>query len=153
MSDERAEKLLSYLRLHGERYTVEALRQQMLSEGYGADEIEPAIQRWIEERRNETGSVWGPAFLVGLGDILWTALSVWLGLDELGQGPSWTIGRVLGVALPVLLMAQVGIGLGFLYFPNRRRWGRILLFGFVLYIVLSILAGGVFCLYAMSGGH
>ncbi|HEX2643707.1 MAG TPA: hypothetical protein VHU81_12005 [Thermoanaerobaculia bacterium] len=154
MSDERAEKLLAYLRLHGDRYSVEALRQQMLSEGYSGEEIDAAIQRWTEDRRPEPGGVLGLSFLVGLGDIALTALSVWAGTSQLGNAPQWWHpSRLVPIALPFLLLAQVGVGLGMLFFPRHRRMGRVLLFGFVWYIVLSILAGGAFCLYAMSGAH
>lgn len=153
MPDERAEKLLAYLRLYGERYTVEALRRQMLSEGYSAEEIDAAVQQWSEEQRNEKGSVWGPAFLVALGDIALTALTTWAGMSEIGNNPPWwNPSRFMAMALPFILIAQMGFGMGMLFFPSKRRWGRILLFGFVVYIGLSILAGGVFCLYAISGG-
>lgn len=153
MPDERAEKLLAYLRLHGERYTVEALRRQMLSEGYGAEEVDGAVQRWTEERRVERGGVLGRSFLVGLAGVAYTVLAFWMGTTGIGNNPPWWHpSQLLAIALPFLLMAQVGVGLGMLFFPRWQRRGRILLFGFLWYLALAILTGGGFCLYAISAG-
>jgi hypothetical protein len=154
MPDERAEKLLAYLRQHGERYTVEALRQQMLSEGYSAEEVDGAVQRWTEERRVEPGGVLGRSFLVGLAGTAYTVLAFWVGLTDIGDNPPWWHpSELLAIALPFLLMAQIAAGLGMLFFPRWQRRGRILLFGFLWYLALAILTGGGFCLYVISAGH
>jgi Na+-transporting methylmalonyl-CoA/oxaloacetate decarboxylase gamma subunit len=50
MLDPEVDPLLAYLRAHGGRYSLEALRLELLAQGYGAERVTAAIAHYQRER-------------------------------------------------------------------------------------------------------
>jgi type VI protein secretion system component VasF len=68
VTDPSLDPILAYLREHSGRYSPEALRQQLIQNGYDADRVNRAIQ--IHQGENRPGSrmpVWLMAVLILIG--------------------------------------------------------------------------------------
>jgi len=55
MLDPEVAPLLAYLRAHGRRYSLEALRLELLAQGYGAERVTAAIAQYQRELDAGTG--------------------------------------------------------------------------------------------------
>jgi hypothetical protein len=146
MLEKRAEILLPYLRQNGDRYSLDALRRQMATDGHGEEAIEEAIRAWQAETAGRQ-PIWKLALGVGLVNVLLTGGVALAAVNAFGHALQDEIGTTLLVVLMVALAVEAVGGLILLFMPRHARLGRALLAGFGLYAGLGILSVGGFCLF------
>lgn len=147
MSEEDLEPLLAYLREHSRRYSLEALRDQLLAAGHAPETADRAIAVFQAQSPPPEKPAWPVALLVALVNFVVPAgcIALLAQIESDMDGPA----AFLLLAPLVLFLAEL-IGGIVLLATGRRRLGKGLLFGLVLSIGLGIVAIGVFCLYAYS---
>ncbi|HEY2293119.1 MAG TPA: hypothetical protein VGM86_20635 [Thermoanaerobaculia bacterium] len=145
MDDQQIETLFAYLREHSGRYSLSALREQLLQTGYDPALVDRAIAIYQQENPPTFSArelVWPKAVLVLLANIL-LALLV----------SSSMIWRSNGFSLPFLIVCgEILGGIALLSSPKGRVWGRALLFGLLLTIAIPLLLVGV-CILLFSAGQ
>lgn len=148
MPDENLETMLSYLREHSGRYSLEALRGQLVAAGHSPEAADRAIAEFRAQAPPPEKPAWRLALLVVAADLAVLGLLVALAFAEPNL-PDFLIG-VAVFALPVLCLAEIAGGAVMLAFPAKRRLGRGLLFGGLLFVGVMILAVGGFCLVMLA---
>jgi hypothetical protein len=147
MTDSNLDPIFAYLREHSGRYSLSALREQLLQTGYDPALVDRAIAIYQQENPPTfPESVWPKALLVAGGNVLLVILGILALIADYRRMDSLTN--------YVLLLAVGGETLGgimLLFSPKGRLWGRALLFGFLLTLALAILLGGV-CFLILSQG-
>jgi hypothetical protein len=145
------QQMLGYLREHGGRYELEALRQQLLAAGQDPGLVEEAIAR---------AGVTGPppverAWPLGLGIAAINIFALPFVFGALGSlaGGSDSALIVVGLLPLLVLVGELVAGLLLLNGPRRRLgkallWG--LLFSFAIPLILGVLLIGV-CLVIIAG--
>jgi hypothetical protein len=147
MTDSNLDPIFDYLREHSGRYSLSALREQLLQTGYDRAEVDRAIAIYQQENPPTfPESVWPKALLVAGGNVL----LVIFGILALSSGKGDTI-RLIGYVLLLAFGGEILGGIVLLVSPKGRLWGRALLFGFLLTLALAILLGGV-CFLILSQG-
>lgn len=138
MHDKDLKALLAYLKENSARYSVDALRAQMVKAGHSPAEAEEAIAVFQGRLRPPEGPAWPLAVGIALFDFLLSWLLVTL-FQRLGAGRISCGGAAL---LPLIYLGQVVAGVTALA-AGRDRQGRALILGFMLFcgLVLVILAG------------
>ena len=138
MHDKDLKALLAYLKENSPRYSVDALRAQMVKAGHSPAEAEEAIAVFQGRLRPPEGPAWPLAVGIALLDFLLAWILVTL-FQRLGTGRISCGGAAL---LPLLYLGQVVAGVTALA-AGRDRQGRALILGFMLFcgLVLVILAG------------
>jgi hypothetical protein len=138
----------SYLREHGDRYTTEALREQLITAGHGPDEVDAALVEWRsersaaepseEERRRFKRLTWL------IHGVVLAAAFVWFMIVSGGDSNSaLLVSAVLAIAL------WIGVGISSVI-------GRMLLRGpglsaaLVVPVVTALLIGG--SCFGLTGG-
>lgn len=147
MPDDLNWKLLLYLRQHGHRYSLDALRRQLSAEGYAEPEIAAAIQVWEAEKPPAGPSVWKPALLIALGNLVLAVATALIVAADAGR----TGTAAPGVILPLALGTELIGGLILVFVPEHRWLGRALLLGLGLFLGLVVLTVGSFCLFVLKG--
>lgn len=148
MPEENLETMLSYLRENAGRYSLEALRGQLLAAGHSPEAADRAIAEFRAQSPPPEPPAWRLALLVAAVDlaILGVVVAVFFSMPEIPD--SWVAAVFFG--LPALGFAQLVSGAVMLAFPERRRLGKGLLFGGLLFVGLVILAVGGFCLVILT---
>lgn len=138
MHDKDLKALLAYLKENAPRYSVEALRAQIVKAGHSPAEAEEAISVFQGRLRPPEGPAWPLAVGIALLDFLLSWILVTL-FQRLGTGKVSCGGAAL---LPLIYLGQVVAGVTALA-AGRDRQGRALILGFMLFcgLVLVILAG------------
>jgi hypothetical protein len=138
MHDKDLKALLAYLKENAPRYSVDALRAQMVKAGHSPAEAEEAIAVFQGRLRPPEGPAWPLAVGIALLDFLLSWLLVTL-FQRLGTGK---VSCGAAALLPLIYLGQVVAGVAALA-AGRDRQGRALILGFMLFcgLVLVILAG------------
>jgi hypothetical protein len=150
MPDPQLDLLVAYLRQHGDRFAVEALRRQMLSEGNDPALVEEAIRiHQSEKPAPPPRPVWPLALGIAFAHL--AVLAVLGGLavqfDHLIPERAWSA----LLLLPVLLLLEpiVAVVLIMMGGPLRRT-GLGLLLGWAFFVGGVILLLGGFCLFLVT---
>lgn len=138
MHDKDLKALLAYLKENAPRYSVDALRSQMVKAGHSPAEAEEAIAVFQGRLRPPEGPAWPLAVGIALLDFLLAWILVTL-FQRLGAG---RVSCGAAALLPLIYLGQVVAGVTALA-AGRDRQGRALILGFMLFcgLVLVILAG------------
>ena len=138
MHDKDLKALLAYLKENSARYSVDALRAQMVKAGHSPAEAEEAIAVFQGRLRPPEGPAWPLAVGIALFDFLLAWILVTL-FQRQGAG---RISCGSAALLPLIYLGQVVAGVTALA-AGRDRQGRALILGFMLFcgLVLVILAG------------
>jgi hypothetical protein len=141
MHDKDLKALLAYLKENEPRYSLDALRAQMLKSGHAPDEVEQAIAVFQGHLRPPEAPAWPLAIGVALLDLL-LAWGMFALFRRLGTG---RISCAAAVLLPMIYLGQVLAGVMALA-ANRDRRARVLLLGLLLFcglvaLILAALAG------------
>jgi hypothetical protein len=141
-----SDPIRAYIREHGDRYTTEAMRRELIARGHDPARVDAALRDRDAtrstiggERRTRGGQFW----------LLVIALhAVALGLTALWIANSAS-GRYLGLFVSVLVVAML-IGIGISGFIGRRLLpGSGLIVALILPVISALLLGGTCA--AMSG--
>lgn len=148
MPEENLETMLSYLREHSGRYSLEALRGQLVAAGHSPEAADRAIAEFRMESPPPERPAWRLALLVAAVDLalLGVTFLLFMSLQHL---PDFAL-AVIGLSVPVLCLAEIVGGAVMLAFPAKRRLGKGLLFGGLLFVGVTILAVGGFCLLILA---
>ena len=148
MNDQNLEKVLAYLNEQSGRYSLGALRQQLLQTGYDPVIVDQAIQI---HQGNDAAL---PKPRTGRKVLLVLAVNAALAalLIAVANVPGITeeVLSVLGVVFFLVACAEFLCGLLMCFFEKTRSWGLGLLLGFLLFVGLSLLLFAGFCLYAFA---
>jgi hypothetical protein len=138
MHEKDLKALLAYLKENAPRYSVDALRAQMVKAGHSPAEAEEAIAVFQGRLRPPEGPAWPLAVGIALLDfqLAWILATLF---QSLGAGK---ISCGAAALLPLIYLGQIVAGVTALA-AGRDRQGRALILGFMLFcgLVLVILAG------------
>lgn len=150
MSEESLEPLLAYLRENAGRYSLEALRTQLLEAGHSAETADRAVAAFRYEQSPVAAppekSAWPIALLVLLLDLAIPAgiIALLAALDGAEEA------LALLLVVPVLLYSgELIAGIVLLTTGSNRRWGKALLYGLALFVALCVVAFGGLIVYAV----
>ena len=126
MTDSSLDPILAYLREHSARYSLSALREQLVQTGHDPALVDRAITIYQQENPPPAAeSVWPKALLVWMANILIVVIEV---------SASDT-----GVISSIVIACELPAGLLLARSPENRLWGRALVFGFLLTAVPVLL--------------
>jgi FtsH-binding integral membrane protein len=147
MTDPGLDPILAYLREHAGRYSLPALREQLVRSGYDPARVDEAVALHQQQDPPAPRSrVWPKALLVlGINAVLS------LGVIR-AQGFRSDASSVLSSLYMLLVGAELVGGFVACFPAKSRSWGLALLLGFAFTVALGILALGGFCLYILSKG-
>jgi len=125
MPDANVESLVAYLRLNGQRFSLEALHQQLVEQGYDAALIEEAMAVYRGEASHTTGrglSGWKVALGCFVGLVMGglALVSLLLGLCPGGDGGANSLGPILLPVAGVLVLLAFCAAL-YPFFAQRRK--------------------------------
>lgn len=153
MNDRQVETALAYLNENAGRYSLEALRGQLLRTGYDPATVDQAI------RIHQEGDPAPPKSRTGRKILLVVAVNaalvaIGIAIANL-PGITEEALTVLGIGLFLVACAEFLFGLLMCFFEQTRSWGLGLLLGFLLFVGLAFLLLAGFCLYvfANQGAH
>jgi hypothetical protein len=149
MPDENLETMLSYLRENSGRYSLEALRGQLLAAGHSPEAADRAIAEFRAQSPPPERPAWRLALLVAAVDLALLGVVVAMVASMPGIPDDLLTAALIG--LPALYFAQLVIGAVMLAVPAKRRLGKGLLLGGLLFVGVTILAVGGFCLVMFAG--
>jgi hypothetical protein len=153
MNDRHIEAILAYLNENAGRYSLEALRAQLLQTGYDPATVDWAIQ--IHQGNNPAP----PKSRTGRKILLVLAVNAVLAAILTGMasipGVTEEMLSVLGFGFFLLGCAELFGGILLCFFESKRSWGLGLLLGFLLSIGLALLIFAGWCVYALAhqGGN
>jgi hypothetical protein len=145
MNEPDLEPILTYLRVHAGRYSLEALSEQLLKNGYAPDEVERAVRTFQEEKPRRR--VWPKALKVLLVNALLMAAGVAISFAPRVEGDA---PGVIGISLFLLLCVEFLTGVALVFPEKTRTAGLALLLGFLLSVALGILVLSGVCVYSLS---
>jgi len=136
--------LLAYLRENGIRYSTEALRDELVSQGQDPAAVDAAVEEYQHEStaRGAQRIPVGPGCLVAAINLVPPVLGI-LGLYSGARASLYSIGGVV-----TLWIVELVAGIALLVDGRRRgetgkaRWGSALVFGVLLVIALTLIVGG-----------
>lgn len=136
-----------YLAEHGDRYTTEALRRQLIDGGHDPADVDAALREWHERRGSGRLSqeerrrfLW---WAIGIHAAVLLLIAIWLvPTGGFAFGAGWTVLGFLAVVLVLGLAVSVPLGRGLL------RSG--LAVALVVPVVSALLIGG--SCFALLGG-
>jgi hypothetical protein len=149
MTDPSLDPILAYLREHSGRYSLSALREQLLQTGYDPAEVDRAIAIYQQESPpTPPVPVWPKALQVMGVNIVVTLLAILALVSASGDAASF-----IGLLLVVIFWGELLGGIVLAARRQSRVWGLALVFGFLLSIAFGILVLGGLCLFFLSGNH
>jgi hypothetical protein len=151
MTDPSLDPVLAYLREHSGRFSLGALREQLLQNGYDPATVDRAIAVFQDQQPPPVTRqpVWRRALQVAAVNAVLTAIVIGIG----ASGSNETVLTALGFTLFLVGCAEF-LGGFVLAFPEKTRpWGLALLFGFFLTVGLGILVLGGVCVFFLSQGN
>ena len=143
----------SYLRDHGDRYTDEALRDQLLKAGHAPEEVDAALQERAAGRvaaatgPDERGKFWKLTWALHVG--AWLLLGLWVLLQAQGRF-RYGEGAIGLIFLAVAML--IGVGISGLVGRGMARRGNLSTALVVPAISAVLLAGSCFGLLSSMGG-
>jgi hypothetical protein len=150
MTDSSLEPIFSYLRENSGRYSLAALREQLLQTGYDPAAVDRAIAIHQQEHPPRLPvPVWPKALQVVAVNAALAAIAIGIGASGFNE----TVMNAFGGFLFLLGCAEFLGGLGLIFPEKTRHWGLALLFGFFLTVGLGILVLGGVCIYFLSQGN
>lgn len=151
MPEDQSELLLAYLRQHGDRFAVDALRKQMLSEGHDPALVEEAIAAYQREKPAPPARPLWPRAL-GIAFLNLAAVILVIGLIAVFESemPSSAVSSLFLLLAAVLILEPVVGAVLILAGGPRRRPGLGLLLGWVLFVGAMLLLLGGFCLFLFT---
>lgn len=152
MPEENLDLMLSYLRENSGRYSLEALRGQLLAAGHSPEAADRAIAEFRAQAPPPEKPAWRLALLVAAVNLALLGVSFLLSISSLQDLPEFAIATII-LNVPVLCLAEIVGGAVMMAFPVKRRLGKGLLFGSLLFIGVTILAVGGFCLVLLASGN
>jgi hypothetical protein len=145
MTDPGLDPILAYLREHAGRYSLPALREQLVRSGYDPARVDEAMAVYQEQNPPAPRSrIWPKALLV----LAVNSVLIAVQLTPL-SGPA---SNVLGSILFFLFCAEFVAGLALSFRAASRSWALGLLVGVLFTIAVGILAAGGLCLYGLTHG-
>ena len=118
-------EIVAYLHQHGNHYSRESLRQQLLASGATPEQVDAAFDTWVEERilhAPPAPRTWPRA--LGIAGLTYVLVAAVIGLAI--QTNNQNLG-IFGLGLfPLLLVGELIAGL--VLRSEQPRWGRALLF-------------------------
>ena len=136
MSRKDLAALLAYLAENGGRYSVEALRVQILKAGHSPADADRAIAVFQGRMPPPEPPVWGPALLVALADLALAFICYELfSRNGAGKVPCSALALISG-----LYLAQLFAGV-ILLAGGKEHWGRALLLGILIFFAVGALIG------------
>jgi hypothetical protein len=148
MPEENLDTMLSYLRENSGRYSLEALRGQLLAAGHSPEAADRAIAEFRAQSPPPERPVWRLALLVAAVDLVLLGAVIAMAASMPGLPDDLLTAAFL--ILPALYFVQLVAGAVMLALPARRRLGKGLLLGGLLFVGVGILAVGGFCLFIFS---
>jgi hypothetical protein len=134
MSRRNLEALLAYLAENAGRFSMDALRGQMVKAGHRPDTVERAIRIFQGTEPPPDPPAWPGAVIVAAVDLVLVGLFAWLFTHAHKQS-----GCVILSLLPVLCLLEFVVGLTLLASMNgRRRLGQALFFGVLIFFGVSL---------------
>ena len=131
MTDPGLDPILAYLRQHAGRYSLPALREQLVRSGYDPAKVDEAVALYQQQNPPAPRSrVWSKALLV----LVVNSVLIAVQLTPL-SGPA---SNVLGSVLFFLLCAEFVAGLALSFRPASRSWAFGLLVGVLFTIAVGI---------------
>jgi hypothetical protein len=151
MTDPSLDPILAYLREHSGRYSLAALREQLLQTGYEPAAVDRAITVFQDQQLPPVPRqrVWPKALLVLAANAALTVVTIGVGALDAGE----TVVTALGFTLFLLGCAEFLGGFALAFPEKTRPWGLALLFGFFLTVGLGILVLGGVCVFFLSQGN
>lgn len=148
MPDPQLDLLVAYLRQHGGRFVVEALRQQMLSEGNDPALVEEAIRIYQSEKpAPPPRPVWPLALGIAFANLA-AIILIFATFATFGESIEEPVGSNLVLLALALFLLEPIVGLVlFLKGGSLRRPGLGLLLGWACFVGGGILLLGGFCLF------
>jgi hypothetical protein len=150
VSEESLEPLLAYLRENAGRYSLEALRTQLLEAGHTVETADRAVSAFRYEQSQHAAprekSAWPIAILVALLNLAIPSgiIAMLAALD--GADETWA----LLLVIPALLYTGELIGgIVLLTTGSNRRMGKALLYGLALFVGICVVAFGGLVFYAV----
>lgn len=145
LAEASLETILTYLQTHSDRYSLEALREQLLQAGYLPDEVERAIRIFLQGEQSPPPRLWPKSLILGVIDAVLLIFVIRLisSSGSSSEGSQWV------TDLAYLYGFQVLAGL-VLSFPRPTRlWGFGLVLGFCLFVGTGLLVLTGSCLLAV----
>ncbi len=147
MDDQQIETVFAYLREHSARYSLPALREQLVQSGYDPPVVDEAMAVYQSEHPPVVRPrVFPKALLVVAVNAVLT-----VGMIR-AQSMKGDAASLLSSFFLLLVGAELVGGIVACFPVKSRSWGLALLLGFALTVALGILALGGFCLYILSQG-
>jgi FtsH-binding integral membrane protein len=138
MTEPSLEPILAYLRESSGRYSIAALRRQLLETGHTADDVDLAIQIFQHENPTARPRVWPWMMLIVTFNTVLT-----IGLSASISQPYWIAG--VTVLAFLICVAELVLGLVFKMPRNTRYGAGVLLRGMGLFAGLALLVLGGVC--------
>jgi hypothetical protein len=145
MDESSLEPIVTYLRSHSDRYSLEALREQLVQTGYAPDEVERAIGIFVQGEKSPPPRLWPKSLILGVIDAVLLIIVIRLASfsGPSGDGSQWLMD------LAFLYGLQILAGL-VLSFPRASRlWGFGLVLGFCLFVGAGLLVLTGTCVLAV----
>jgi hypothetical protein len=140
MDEKDLKALLAYLKENAPRYSLDALRAQMVKAGHAPDEVEQAVAVFEGRLRPPEPPAWPLAIGVALLDLL-LAWGLAMLFRRLGTG---RVSCATAVLLPMIYLGEILAGVIALA-AGRDRQARVLLLGILIFCGLVLL---IFAAYA-----
>jgi hypothetical protein len=154
MPEDQLDLLVAYLRQHGDRFAVDALRQQMLSEGHDPALVEEAIVVYQREKPAPPARpVWPRAVGIAFLNLAVVILVIGLVIVFEAKIPYIAVSSLFLLLAAALILEPVVGAVLILAGGPRRRPGMALLLGWVLFAGATLLLLGGFCLFLMANGY
>jgi hypothetical protein len=153
MNDRQLEAVLAYLNENSGRYSLDALRNQLLQTGYDPATVDWAIQ--VHQGNNpalpkpRTGRK--ILLVVAVNAVLAAIVAVVANLPRITE----EVLSVLGFGLFLIGCFEMVGGLALCFPEKTRSWGLGLMLGFLLSVGLAVLVLSGVCIYylATEGGN
>lgn len=150
MSDPQLASALAYLNENSGRYSLEALRNQLLQSGYDPATVEQAVQAYQGSHPAAPKARTGRKILLVIA-VNAVLAAVAIGIANLPR-ISEEVLSVLGAGLFLTGCAEFLGGLLMCFFEKVRSWGLGLLLGFLLSFGLALLILTGWCIFALANG-
>jgi hypothetical protein len=145
MNDPSLDPLVTYLRQNSARFSLPALREELIRSGTDPATVDRAIAVYQSEQ-----TVAAPRAHILLKTLLVVVVNAVL-VGVMGSVLGSNAANLFLAFLIFLVCVELLGGLVACFSANRRSWGLALLLGFTLSVAFGILALGGLCLYSL--GH
>ena len=138
MSRRNLAALLAYLADNAGRFSLDTLRGQMVKAGHSPAAAERAIRIFQGAEPPPDPPSWPGAVAVAAFDLVLVGLFAWLFTHAHKQG-----GCVILSLLPLLCLLEFVVGLTLIASGDRRSLGRMLFFGVLFFLGISLVVVSV----------